>query len=83
MQKPRFHLLIYFFIFSEKGGIIMEADKHLDNSINAALPNVRRSAPCTPQVTLIFPVSCEPNVKSSVASMLLAVLTKMQGSDKK
>ena len=61
----------------------MKVDKHLENLISVALPNVRRSAPCTPQVTLIFPASCEPSVKSSVASMLLAVLTKMQGSETK
>ena len=60
----------------------METNPHFENSINATLPNVRLGAPSVPQVILVFPASCDPGVKSSVASMLLALLTKTQGSDK-
>jgi len=59
----------------------MKSNPHLENSIGASLPNVRLNAPSTPQVTLIFPAIGDPKTSSSIASILLAVITKMQGSD--
>jgi hypothetical protein len=77
-----FHIKTDTLCFSLKGGILLEANTHLDNSINATLPNVRLNAPGTPQVTLIFPATSDPNAKGDIASMLLAAFTKMQGSEK-
>ena len=58
----------------------MREQTNLENTNRAALLNVRLCAPGTPQVTLIFPVDGDPNAKNDIASLLLAVFTKMQGS---
>lgn len=69
------------FISSKKGGIIMKENKNLDNQNRSTQPNVRLNAPSTPKVTMIFRSKSDPNVNRDVASLLLSVFTKMQGSE--
>lgn len=58
----------------------MKENTHLDNRNGSTQSSVRLNAPSTPQVTLIFPRKGNPKVREDMASALLAVFTKMQGS---